>query len=694
MIRFAWCLTLALVLLLVSSPASIRADEGGRPTALLIEVPSSVPVGESFTVVARLTGPNGELYGAVANEVLQLFIDGLPARRIRTNFAGAAQFVVNQTLAVGPHVVTVVYSGSSTLAPAAASTTVTVAPAVLEIRTVPALPGVLVKAAGNVFSTGPDGIARIPFAEPGSYDIEVSRSVVTPQFHATFARWNDDSFSATRVVVVPRKKVLQVGYDIQATISYRFVDLDGRPVDPTRIEGLVLKSSTGEVRELPAAGRDAVTTVQAGRVIPTHSGLEVSPVQWSVEAVIVHGTNVVNRKQQRFYPIEEQDWTIALLLYSATFTVRDTFLGLPVGRAVRLTYPDGSSQLVPLRDGRATVDSLPRGDYQVEVIGTFGWSPRVPVALSRDQTVDLTVMSGIDLSLIVILVTTSAVALVLAGRPQLGYLRHRLRSAGQPPAAAPEREHRTRRVALLATLVLTLSGTVLLTQGLARSERPRPTPVPTPVASPERTPAPSQLPAARAVPATPPAASTTSTPVVAEIAPQFREFWETNGGLATFGTPLAAAYWTTAEDGATVLAQDFTLARLEYRPGSEGPFAVQLARLGAYEATALGLDSTLPFQPRSSTDPPAADCTYFAQTKHWLCGTFRAFWRRSGIELGDPDISVRESIALLGYPISEAFVDEFGRTVQYFERAKLVAYPEFRGTPNEVIRDPFVRRPA
>ena len=142
-----------------------------------------------------------------------------------------------------------------------------------------------------------------------------------------------------------------------------------------------------------------------------------------------------------------------------------------------------------------------------------------------------------------------------------------------------------------------------------------------------------------------------------------------------------------------VYLQDFTFARLEYRPNFVGtPYAVQLARLGVQEAQLLGLLESEPFRRRSADTPPGADCTYFTQTGHWLCGSFRAFWRRNGLELGDPGISARESLALLGYPISEAFVDEAGRTVQYFERAKLVAYPEFRGTANEVIRDPVMRR--
>ncbi|MCS7295335.1 MAG: hypothetical protein NZ761_08045 [Dehalococcoidia bacterium] len=142
-----------------------------------------------------------------------------------------------------------------------------------------------------------------------------------------------------------------------------------------------------------------------------------------------------------------------------------------------------------------------------------------------------------------------------------------------------------------------------------------------------------------------------------------------------------------------MLVQDFALARLEYRPELAGtPYAVQLARLGVQEAAALGLLDTEPFRRRSVDTPPGVDCTYFTQTGHWLCGSFRAFWRRNGLDFGDPGISLRESLALFGYPISEAFVDEHGQTVQYFERAKLVSYPEFHGTPNEIIRAPVTRR--
>lgn len=55
----------------------------------------------------------------------------------------------------------------------------------------------------------------------------------------------------------------------------------------------------------------------------------------------------------------------------------------------------------------------------------------------------------------------------------------------------------------------------------------------------------------------------------------------------------------------------------------------------------------------------------------------RAYWETHGLEMGDPGVSFRESLALFGYPISEEVVDaRTGRVTQYFERAVFEYHPE------------------
>jgi hypothetical protein len=62
--------------------------------------------------------------------------------------------------------------------------------------------------------------------------------------------------------------------------------------------------------------------------------------------------------------------------------------------------------------------------------------------------------------------------------------------------------------------------------------------------------------------------------------------------------------------------------------------------------------------------------TFFPETGHHLNAELLDAWRSTGL-------------MIFGYPISEPFVDN-GRTVQYFERARLEHWPEYAGTQWEV----------
>jgi hypothetical protein len=53
-----------------------------------------------------------------------------------------------------------------------------------------------------------------------------------------------------------------------------------------------------------------------------------------------------------------------------------------------------------------------------------------------------------------------------------------------------------------------------------------------------------------------------------------------------------------------------------------------------------------------------SDARYFPETGHFLQGTFRAYWEQNG------------GVTLFGYPITEEYIREDGRVVQWFERAR------------------------
>lgn len=73
--------------------------------------------------------------------------------------------------------------------------------------------------------------------------------------------------------------------------------------------------------------------------------------------------------------------------------------------------------------------------------------------------------------------------------------------------------------------------------------------------------------------------------------------------------------------------------------------------------------------------PNAPDaCRYFAETKHYLCHGFRAFWESYG----------DKALPTFGYPISEEFTNADKLVVQYFERARFEWHPGC-GQPFDVM---------
>lgn len=153
---------------------------------------------------------------------------------------------------------------------------------------------------------------------------------------------------------------------------------------------------------------------------------------------------------------------------------------------------------------------------------------------------------------------------------------------------------------------------------------------------------------------------------------RLRQFWERNGALAVFGYPIGPALpeepttlpgrpGETAAGVRTV--QHFERYRLELHPENAAPYDVLLGRSGADRRAQLGLDD-------APADADAA-CSFFAGSGHNVCGQFRDFWQAHGLELGDAGTSERESLALLGLPLSEALPEAGGVQVQWFERARM-----------------------
>jgi hypothetical protein len=124
----------------------------------------------------------------------------------------------------------------------------------------------------------------------------------------------------------------------------------------------------------------------------------------------------------------------------------------------------------------------------------------------------------------------------------------------------------------------------------------------------------------------------------------FLNYWLMNGGVELYGYPISAEF---NESGVPV--QYFERARMEYRPTSSRPWKVDLAPIGRTVTDGREF-------PR--VEAASGDRTFYAQTGHTLGGAFRTYWNSKG------------GLPIFGYPISEEMA-EGGRTVQYFERARM-----------------------
>jgi beta propeller repeat protein len=147
------------------------------------------------------------------------------------------------------------------------------------------------------------------------------------------------------------------------------------------------------------------------------------------------------------------------------------------------------------------------------------------------------------------------------------------------------------------------------------------------------------------------------------VAGAFRQFWFLNGGTAIIGYPLTEAFPETGPDGVTRQVQYFERAKLEASP--DDPKQITVARLGA-ESTAGRTYPTVAYF--DTTDERA----YFPETGHSIGGWFYAYWGANG------------GLPTFGYPLSQE-VQENGRVVQYFERARFELNPTADGPLTGIV---------
>jgi hypothetical protein len=277
------------------------------------------------------------------------------------------------------------------------------------VRTVPPLPGVTIVRGQREFVTGSRGTVKVTGFGGEVSTLKVPPAVVGPGVVARPDRW----YGKERLGGIDGRVALSL--NLSYRVALRFVDLQGTPIDPGLIDRVRLKSRTGIGMSVDP---DRPVWLFGTRTVPFGRRLETKQIDWSIEGASVHGMNVVNRAQQRFVPVRQRRKTVRLLFYSARFTARDALFRFPMGTGIRLWFPNGRLERHNLGAGGAVkLSSLPRGDYKVAVDGP-GFSFTRPVSISRNQEVDLQVLSYLDLGVVALLMLGILVGLALARRPR------------------------------------------------------------------------------------------------------------------------------------------------------------------------------------------------------------------------------------------------------------------------------------
>jgi hypothetical protein len=373
------------------------------PVRFWMQSPATVLYSVRIPITATLHTAGGK---GIADELIELSIDGRFEARTRTTKQGVATFSVSRDIKVGKHRLTVLFAGSRAYARARAGATITIAAPTITVATLPARRGIEFDFHGRRFTTGADGVGSVVLDElPAPDDRPTIVSIPARKGGETvFTRWWGNAPNLTEC------------FDVFYDVAVRYTDRLGNPIDAAAVSGTTIRSSIGEIIKVNGPEPFRVHGV---RVVSLAGGLEVKDILYGIDDVTIEGTNVVNRAQQRFTPRQGGDWNIRVLFYDTSVTLTDALLGIPVKSHVMLEYPGGRQDWFDTdSSGTVRFGPLPRGTYKLTPTGV-GMTVVRPLAVSRDTEARLAVITYLDIASVVLLAASVAIGLLLIGRPNL-----------------------------------------------------------------------------------------------------------------------------------------------------------------------------------------------------------------------------------------------------------------------------------
>jgi hypothetical protein len=296
-------------------------------------------------------------------------------------------------------------------------------PITVTVRTVPALSGVRLTFDGTTLVTNGAGAA--------SYTAEhnlnkhtlalLDTAIDQPTRRYRFSRWagqRDPKQAFRRTVTnLPMRTsyTITAAFTVLYPVSVRLVDQHGVPLEVNRVSTVAVKSDVGRLLQLPTDG-GSIWLEGAGPEY-RNSTLVENRLSYSVQTVLMDGANIVDAARQRFTPADQPTVVVTGQLYDMTISANDALYGSALGTGARVTGPDGRVMSVRFdASHKATLQQLPRGRYQVTVLGARGVVLDEQINLSRDHAVPATVVSLADLTTVGGGLLLIAITLLLIGR--------------------------------------------------------------------------------------------------------------------------------------------------------------------------------------------------------------------------------------------------------------------------------------
>jgi hypothetical protein len=377
-------------------------------------------LGDHPTIVAHLTTEFGK---PIPNQPIIIFVDGKRKASGLTDSAGSVSIILKYKFSAGQYRIKALYTGVPILNLPAASVEadMLIQTAKATIRTIPPMAGINFSFDGQIYTSDEKGFVNFEVTDSGSYALAVlpvDDKLLPPNVTMEFSRWNDNIFTASRQVYFPRVRALQAGFIFNYSVNQVFYDTTGALVDPARISSMTLKG-LGRLYTFDRAGSIWLPANRLTRRIGEQ--LESQDIVYYIKDIQIDGANVINKSQQSFRLKPDDVWSINVLLYSIRFSSRDAMFHFPIGTGIALTYPDGHTNKFFFDSSKSEIEipSLARGSYSATVISRGGSAPPTPIHLSRDQDVELLVLSFLDMGIIFGVPLTLALVLFFIGRPRL-----------------------------------------------------------------------------------------------------------------------------------------------------------------------------------------------------------------------------------------------------------------------------------